>query len=134
VRLMDNVIDASQFPLAQQAEQARGTRRIGLGITGLADTLIMLNLRYAEPEARGLAAEVMRLICHSAYRSSIELAKEKGPFPFFERGQYLNGEFIRSLPADIRDGIARHGIRNSHLIAIAPTGTISLLAGNVSSG
>ncbi|MGN2390754.1 adenosylcobalamin-dependent ribonucleoside-diphosphate reductase [Pelomicrobium sp. G1] len=133
-RLMDNVIDASQFPLAQQAEQARGTRRIGLGITGLADTLIMLNLHYAEPEARALAAEVMRLICHSAYRNSIELAQEKGPFPFFERGQYLHGEFIRSLPADIRDGIARHGIRNSHLIAVAPTGTISLLAGNVSSG
>lgn len=134
VRLMDNVIDASQFPLAQQAEQARGTRRIGLGITGLADTLIMLNLRYAEPEARALAAEVMRLVCHGAYRSSVELAKEKGPFPFFERGKYLQGEFIRSLPADIRGGIARHGIRSSHLIAIAPTGTISLLAGNVSSG
>lgn len=134
VRLMDNVIDASQFPLAPQAEQARGTRRIGLGITGLADTLTMLNLRYTEPEARALAAEIMRLVCYSAYRSSIELAKEKGAFPFFQRDKYLQGEFIRTLPADIRDEIARHGIRNSHLIAIAPTGTISLLANNVSSG
>jgi ribonucleoside-diphosphate reductase alpha chain len=134
VRLMDNVIDASQFPLAPQAEQARGTRRIGLGITGLADTLTMLNLRYTEPEARTLAAEVMRLVCHSAYRSSIELAREKGTFPFLDRDKYLQSEFIRTLPADIRHGIARHGIRNSHLIAIAPTGTISLLANNVSSG
>lgn len=134
VRLMDNVIDASQFPLEPQAAQARGTRRIGLGITGLADMLIMLNLHYGEDEARALAAEVMRLICHTAYRSSIELAKEKGPFPFFERDLYLQGEFIRRLPADIQEGIARHGIRNSHLIAIAPTGTISLLANNISSG
>ncbi len=134
VRLMDNVIDASRFPLDRQREQARGARRIGLGITGLADALIMLGLHYGEEGARTLAAEVMRLLCHTAYRSSIELAKEKGPFPFFERERYLAGEFIRRLPADIQEGIARHGIRNSHLIAIAPTGTISLLANNVSSG
>ncbi len=134
VRLMDNVIDVSQFPLEKQAVQARGARRIGLGITGLADTLIMLGLHYAEEDARALAAEIMRLICHSAYRCSIELAKEKGPFPFFERDQYLEGEFIRRLPPDIQEGIALHGIRNSHLVAIAPTGTISLLANNISSG
>ncbi len=133
-RMMDNVIDASQFPLEKQAAQARGSRRIGLGLTGLADTLIMLGLHYAEAPARELAARVMQLICHGAYRTSIELAGEKGPFPFFARDEYLRGKFIRGLPRDIQDGIARHGLRNSHLTAIAPTGTISLLANNISSG
>lgn len=134
VRLMDNVIDASQFPLAPQAEQARASRRIGLGLTGLADTLILLGLHYAEEPARRLAAEAMRVICHAAYAASTELAQAKGPFPFFERDKYLSGEFVRQLPAEIQQGIARHGIRNSHLTAIAPTGTISLLANNISSG
>jgi len=81
-----------------------------------------------------VAAEAMRLICHAAYRNSIALAKEKGEFLYFERDKYLQGAFIRSLPEDIQEGIAKHGVRNSHLLAIAPTGTISLLAGNVSSG
>ena len=134
VRLLDNVIDASQFPLPQQAGTARGTRRMGLGITGLADALVMLGLRYGSEQSLAIAAETMRLICHSAYRASIELAREKASFPFFERDKYLQGEFVRSLPEDIQRGIAGHGIRNSHLLAIAPTGTISLLAGNVSSG
>lgn len=133
-RMMDNVIDASQFPLDKQANQARGTRRIGLGLTGLADTLIMLGLHYAEKPARELAARVMQAICHSAYRTSIGLAEEKGAFPFFDREKILQGKFIQSLPHDIQDGIARHGLRNSHLTAIAPTGTISLLANNISSG
>jgi ribonucleoside-diphosphate reductase alpha chain len=134
VRMMDNTIDASQFPLAPQAEQARGTRRVGLGLTGLADALIMLNLHYGEEPARRLAAEAMRVIGHAAYSASIELAREKGPFPFFERDKYLQGPFIRRLPPELQEGIARHGIRNSHVTAIAPTGTISLLANNVSSG
>lgn len=134
MRLLDNVIDASRFPLPQQAERARGSRRIGLGITGLADALVMLGLTYGDDVALEFARDLMRTICHSAYRASIALAREKGSFPQFERDRYLQGEFIRSLPGDIRDGIARHGIRNSHLLAIAPTGTISLLAGNVSSG
>jgi ribonucleoside-diphosphate reductase alpha chain len=134
VRLLDNVIDASRFPLPQQAENARGSRRIGLGITGLADVLVMLGQRYGSEPSLTIAADIMRLICHSAYRASIELAQEKGSFPYFERDKYLQGPFIRSLPDDIQDGIAEHGIRNSHLLAIAPTGTISLLAGNVSSG
>ena len=121
-RMMDNVIDASQFPLDKQAAQARGTRRIGLGLTGLADTLIMLGLHYAEKPARELAARVMQAICHSAYRTSIGLAEEKGTFPFFDREKYLQGKFIQSLPHDIQDGIARYGLRNSHLTAIAPTG------------
>ncbi len=134
VRMLDNVIDASEFPLPQQAEGARGARRVGLGITGLADALVMLGLTYGDKRSLAVAADVMRLICHSAYRASIALAEEKGSFPFFDRDRHLSGAFIRSLPDDVRASIARNGIRNSHLLAIAPTGTISLLAGNVSSG
>ncbi|GGE60848.1 ribonucleoside-diphosphate reductase, adenosylcobalamin-dependent [Streptosporangium jomthongense] len=133
-RLLDNVIDVSQFPLPAQAEQARGSRRLGLGITGLADALIMLGLHYDSDAARERAREAMATITHTAYRTSIELAREKGPFPFFNKAQFLDRPFIRALPSDIRAGIARDGIRNSHLTAIAPTGSISLLAGNVSSG
>ena len=134
VRLLDNVIDVSGFPLAAQAEQARGSRRVGLGLTGLADALIMLGQHYDSDMARETAAEVMRVIAHQAYRTSVALAREKGAFPFFDRAGYLASAFVRALPEDIREGIARHGIRNSHLTAIAPTGTISLLADNVSSG
>jgi ribonucleoside-diphosphate reductase alpha chain len=133
-RLLDNVIDCSEFPLEKEALQAQGSRRIGLGITGLADALIMLGLHYGQASARQEAARVMETICHAAYRTSIKLAREKGCFPFFEREAYLESRFVRSLPEDIRSGIAEHGIRNSHLTAIAPTGTISLLANNVSSG
>ena len=134
VRMLDDVIDVSRFPLQRQAEVVRGARRVGLGITGLADALIMLGLHYADPAARELAGRAMRRICHASYRCSIDLAREKGAFPHFERQPYLSGAFIATLPQDIRDGIARDGIRNSHLTAIAPTGTISLLANNVSSG
>ena len=134
VRLLDNVIDASKFPLPPQAENAHGSRRIGLGITGLADAMVMLALSYGSADSLALAADIMRRICHTAYRASIALAKEKGGFPYFERERYLDGAFIRGLPEDIRSAIAATGIRNSHLLAIAPTGTISLLAGNVSSG
>ncbi|MCF7991321.1 MAG: adenosylcobalamin-dependent ribonucleoside-diphosphate reductase [Thiohalocapsa sp.] len=133
-RLLDNVIDVSHFPLPAQKAQALGSRRLGLGITGLADALIMLGLRYDSAEARTLAAEAMRTVCHAAYRASVALAAEKGPFPFFRRKAYLDGRFARRLPDDIRAGIALDGLRNSHLTAIAPTGSISLLAGNVSSG
>ena len=134
VRFLDNVIDASRFPLPQQAKRAQATRRIGLGITGLADALLMLGSRYGNDESLDLAREVMSLICHTAYRASVLLAEEKGSFPCLNRNKYLEGPFINRLPEDVRDGIAKGGIRNSHLIAIAPTGTISLLAGNVSSG
>jgi ribonucleoside-diphosphate reductase alpha chain len=134
VRLLDDVIDVSDFPLPRQEEQARGSRRVGLGVTGLADALMLLGLHYGEAAGREAAAEILREICHAAYRTSVELAREKEPFPFFERHPYCASPFIQDLPADIRDGIARWGIRNSHLIAIAPTGTISLLADNVSSG
>ena len=134
VRLLDNVIDVSQYPLSAQAQQARRKRRIGLGITGLADMFMMLGLHYASSAARETAAVVMRRLCHAAYRASVVIAAEKGSFPAFERDHYLHGRFIRSLPDDIRAAIQRDGIRNSHLVAIAPTGTISLLANNISSG
>ncbi len=134
VRLLDNVIDASRFPLPQQAENAHGSRRLGLGLTGLADALVMLGLTYGSEGSLAVAADTMRRICHAAYRASIALAKEKGSFPHFERDKYVQAPFVRNLPEEIRTEIAMHGIRNSHLIAIAPTGTISLLAGNVSSG
>jgi ribonucleoside-diphosphate reductase alpha chain len=133
-RLLDNVTDLSRFPLDRQAEVARGTRRIGLGLTGLGDALIMLGVPYGSPEAVRLAGAVMQRITETAYRTSIELAREKGAFARLDRDRHLAALFIRHLPEDIRAGIARHGIRNSHLTAIAPTGTISLLANNVSSG
>lgn len=133
-RLLDNVIDVSRFPLPVQRDQAQGSRRIGLGITGLADALIMLGLRYDSDSARQTAAAVMRCLCHTAYRASVALAREKGSFPFLVKADYLAAPFVTRLPSDIRDGIATHGIRNSHLTAIAPAGTISLLANNISSG
>jgi ribonucleoside-diphosphate reductase alpha chain len=134
VRFLDNVIDASRFPLARQAEVARGTRRIGLGATGLADTFLMLGLTYGDDRSLKAAGDVMRLVCHTAYRESVALAEEKGAFPYFDRDAYPQSAFVRGLPDDIRMAIAERAIRNSHLTAIAPTGTISLLAGNVSSG
>jgi ribonucleoside-diphosphate reductase alpha chain len=134
VRFLDNVIDVSRFPLSKQRDQAMHTRRIGLGMTGLADALMMLGIKYGSTESLDMVARVMRTICHAAYRGSIQLAKEKGSFADFDAGPYLRGSFIQTLPGDIRDAIASSGIRNSHLIAIAPTGTISLLANNVSSG
>jgi len=133
-RMLDNVIDLSRFPLPEQAAQARGTRRVGLGITGLADALAMLGLRYDSPAARQLAGDAMRTVCHGAYAVSVALAREKGAFPLLDRDAYLAAPFVQDLPAEIRDGIARWGIRNSHLTAIAPAGTISLLADNISSG
>ncbi len=133
-RMLDNVYDISQFPLPQQRKVARASRRIGLGLTGLADALLMLGIEYGSPRSLELAAGVMRAICHAAYRASTALAREKGAFELFRSEQYLDAGFVSALPADIRDAIRRDGIRNSHLTAIAPAGTISLLAGNVSSG
>jgi ribonucleoside-diphosphate reductase alpha chain len=134
IRLLDNVIDASRYPLAAQREQANATRRLGLGITGLADALAMLGLSYNSRPGRECAASVMRRVCHAAYESSVELAKEKGAFPAFAPDAYLASRFVGRLPASLRERIRRHGIRNSHLLAIAPAGTISLLANNISSG
>ncbi len=134
VRILDNVIDLSDYPLEAQRHEAHGSRRIGLGMTGLADALAMLAQRYDSGTGRATAATIARTICHEAYRASIELAKEKGAFPHLETERYLSGHFVKQLPDDIRDGIRKHGIRNSHLLAVAPAGSISLLAGNVSSG
>lgn len=134
VHLLDNVVDATRFPLPRQAEVEQSRRRLGLGITGLADALIMLGLHYGSPAARERAAEAMSTVCHAAYRASIQLARDKAPFPLFDREAYLKGPFIRSLPQDIQADIVRYGIRNSHLTAIAPTGTVSLLANVVSNG
>jgi ribonucleoside-diphosphate reductase alpha chain len=133
VRMLDNVTDVSHFPLQRQSDMARATRRIGLGLTGLGDALIMLGIAYGTPQAMRVASELMQQICEAAYRTSIELAQEKAAFTRLDRERHLQGAFIRRLPADIRAGITRHGIRNSHLTAIAPTGTVSLLANNVSS-
>lgn len=133
-RFLDDVLDATRFPLETQARCARETRRIGLGITGLGDALVMLGLRYDDPAARTTAARILRKICHTGYRASIELAREKRAFPRFDRDRFLAGEFASALPDDVRTGIARFGLRNSHLVAIAPTGSVSVLAGGVSTG
>jgi ribonucleoside-diphosphate reductase alpha chain len=134
VRMMDNVIDLSRFPLPEQEAEAKAKRRIGLGVTGLADALILCGQRYGSPESVALVEDWMRIIQIAAYRASAELAAEKGPFPLFDRDKYLDGESVRDLDAETREAIARHGIRNALLTSIAPTGTISLFADNVSSG
>jgi len=134
VRMLDNALSLTGFPLSAQAEEARAKRRIGLGITGLADALLRLGLHYAQPQARHFAARLMHRIQCAAYSASIALAAEKGAFPALDATRHLEGETVRALPHDIRAGIARSGLRNSHLTAIAPAGSISLFAGNVSSG
>jgi ribonucleoside-diphosphate reductase alpha chain len=134
VRFLDDVIEICRFPLMRQREQVHRSRRLGLGVTGLADALAMLGLRYDSEPARATAAQAMRAIRDSAYEASVDLARERAPFPAFDAQAHLSRPFIRALPAQIRSSIARYGIRNSHLIAIAPAGSISLLAHNVSSG
>ena len=134
VRMMDNVVDVSKFPLEEQTREAQAKRRIGLGVTGLADALIMCRARYGSAEALRLTEEWMAAIEREAYLASTELAKEKGAFPLFDKDAYLSGDTILGLDADVREAIATHGIRNALLTSIAPTGTISLLADNVSSG
>lgn len=135
VRMLDNVLDVTFWPLPQQKEEARAKRRIGLGFTGLGDTLIMLGLRYDSDEGRQMAARIAQMMRDTAYRASVALAQEKGPFPLFDAGKYLASGFCQRLPEDIRAMIRQHGIRNSHLLAIAPTGTVSLAyADNASNG
>ena len=134
VRMMDNVIDVSNYPLPQHRAEAESKRRIGLGITGLADALIMCGARYGAARAVSLTDQWMATIRRAAYLASAELAKEKGAFPLLDIEKHLEGEFIGQLDEDVRAAIAANGVRNSHLISIAPTGTISLYADNVSSG
>jgi len=134
VRMLDNAIDVSRFPLVEQAEEARAKRRIGLGVTGLADALISCRVRYGSAEAVALTEQWLRTIERAAYLASTELAAEKGPFPLFDRDKYLAGETVSAFEPDLREAIAERGIRNALVTSIAPTGTISLLADNVSSG
>jgi ribonucleoside-diphosphate reductase alpha chain len=134
VRMMDNVVDASRFPLEQQAREAEAKRRIGLGVTGLAAALLMLGLRYGSDEAAAQTEVWMKAIARAAYLASVELAKEKGPFPLFDAEAYLASGSLQHMDDDVREAIREHGIRNALLTSIAPTGTISLYAGNVSSG
>jgi ribonucleoside-diphosphate reductase alpha chain len=134
VRMMDNTIDASGFPLPEQAQEAKAKRRIGLGVTGLADALMMCGLRYGAQDAADMAGNWARLVMRGAYLASARLAAEKGAFPLFDKDAFLAGETVRELDEDVRAAIAAHGIRNALLTSIAPTGTISLVADNVSSG
>ena len=134
VRLMDNVVDLSSFPLPAQAEEARAKRRIGLGVTGLADALILCGVTYGSERSTRLTRDWLEAIRNTAYRASVALAAEKGAFPLFDAGNYLERPMIQALDDELRAEIARHGIRNGLLTSIAPTGTISLLADNVSSG
>jgi len=134
VRMMDNVIDASRFPLEEQRQEALAKRRIGLGVTGLADALLMLGLRYGSDDAVAQTEEWMRAIAHAAYWASVELARDKGAFPLFDAEAYLASPTVQAMDADLRAAIREHGIRNALLTSVAPTGTISLYAGNVSSG
>ena len=136
VRMLDNVLDATPWPLAAQRDEAMAKRRIGLGFTGLGDALIMLRLRYDTDAARSTAARISEFMRDRAYMASVELAKERGAFPMFNRDLYLSGgNFASRLPQPIKDAIRKHGIRNSHVLSIAPTGTISLaFADNASNG
>ena len=134
VRMMDNVVDVSRFPLDAQAREAQAKRRIGLGVTGLADALLMVGLKYGSDEAAAQTEAWMKLIARASYLASVELAKEKGAFPLFDAEGYLASGNMQQMDDDVRAAIAEHGIRNALLTSIAPTGTISLYAGNVSSG
>jgi ribonucleoside-diphosphate reductase alpha chain len=136
IRMLDNVLDATVWPLPQQFEEARNKRRVGLGFTGLGDALIMLGLRYDTDEARRMAARIAERMRDEAYAASVEIAKEKGPFPLLDKEQYLSApRFAARLPEALKNDIRRHGIRNSHLLSIAPTGTISLaFADNAANG
>ncbi|HJV71278.1 adenosylcobalamin-dependent ribonucleoside-diphosphate reductase [Ideonella sp.] len=136
VRMLDNVLDVTVWPLPQQAEEARNKRRVGLGFTGLGDALIMLGLRYDTPEAREMATRISESMRDAAYLASAELAAERGAFPLFNADLYLSGgNFASRLPGEVKERIRAQGMRNSHLLSIAPTGTISLaFADNASNG
>ncbi|WP_442943703.1 adenosylcobalamin-dependent ribonucleoside-diphosphate reductase [Nitrospirillum sp. BR 11752] len=134
VRMLDNAIDVSRFPLPAQQAEARAKRRVGLGVTGLADALILCGVRYGTQSAVELTRQWLGAVRRHAYRASAGLAAEKGAFPLYDRDQYLSRPMIQGLDDVTRAAVERHGIRNALLTSIAPTGTISLLAGNVSSG
>lgn len=135
VRMLDNVLTATRWPLAEQEREAAAKRRLGIGFTGLGDALIMLGVRYDTEAGRALAARIAATLRDAAYAASVELARERGPFPLFDADAYLRSGFAARLPAELQQQIRAHGIRNSHLTSIAPTGTISLaFADNASNG
>jgi len=134
VRMMDNVVDTSRFPLDAQAQEAQAKRRIGLGVTGLADALLMVGERYGSEEAAKRTENWMNRVARAAYLASADLAAEKGAFPLYDKQAFLASETMQEMDADVRGAISDNGIRNALLTSIAPTGTISLYAGNVSSG
>ena len=135
-RMLDNVLDVTVWPLPQQQDEARNKRRIGLGFTGLGDALIMLNLRYDSEPARAQATRISEVLRDAAYNASVDLARERGAFPLFNADLFLSGHnFASRLPQTLKDRVRAHGLRNSHLLSIAPTGTISLaFADNASNG
>lgn len=134
IRAMDNVIDRSRYPLPEQRKEAESKRRIGIGVTGLANALEAMGLPYGSPQFLEEQDRIMGILKNEAYRASALLAKEKGAFPLFDKEKYMQGLFIQTLDQDVQDLISKYGIRNSHLTSIAPTGTISFTADNVSSG
>lgn len=134
VRAMDNCIDVSKYPLDAQRSEAYSKRRMGLGITGFANTSEILGWSYGGQDSLKFLDAVLRCLRYISYVTSIDLAREKGSFPLFDKEKYIQGKFIQTLESDLKHAIMEHGIRNSHLTSIAPTGTISITADNVSSG
>jgi ribonucleoside-diphosphate reductase alpha chain len=138
VRLLDSVIDISRFPIPQQLAEAKEKRRMGIGVTGVADMLLMLGQTYGSDEAAAIIEDIMRCLAISAYEASIELARIFGPCPatatLEQRQKFVMSGFMKNMPSYVGDGVIEWGIRNTHLMSIAPTGTISLYAGNISSG
>lgn len=134
VRAMDNIHDNTLFPLEEQAEESRQKRRMGLGVTGLANAIEALGFSYGSERFLEVAEEIFTHIRNEVYRASVQLAAEKGAFPALDKEKYLKSPFIQRLPEVIQEGIRNYGIRNSHLLSFAPTGTISLTADNVSGG
>ncbi|MGJ8612259.1 MAG: adenosylcobalamin-dependent ribonucleoside-diphosphate reductase, partial [Octadecabacter sp.] len=134
VRMLDNTLDVSRYALDAQYQQAQQQRRIGVGVTGVANALAMLDVRYGSDEAVRLLGSWMQIIQNAAYQASAFLAKERGPFTSYDAAKHLDSDAIRALEPDVRKLIATHGLRNGTLTTIAPTGTTSMLAGNVSSG
>ena len=134
VRAMDNVIDIATYPLPEQEREAKSKRRMGLGVTGVANAIERLALPYGSPDFCIVLRSIMETIRDGCYRASVDLAKEKGAFPLFDAEEYCRSPFIKTLPLDLQEDIRKYGIRNSHLLSVAPTGTISLCADNISSG
>lgn len=134
VRAMDNVVDRAEYPLPQQGREARAKRRMGLGVTGLANVCEIMGFPYGSPAFVKMEEKILSVIRDECYRASARLAAEKGAFALYNEERYLDGKFIKTLPNNVRAEIEAHGIRNSHLTSVAPTGTISLCADNISSG